>query len=320
MRLQRNVTIIALLSLVVFSSIAEQRTEGKTEVFAPLNGRVGAGIISDGHGNMFVGKDGALLKITPEGKTAEFCSLADLPKGKDYSFPSPLIWDMAFDGNGNIIAASQDRILRIAPDGAVTTLIREDFDGLIGASGVALDKSGCMYVTSGNKILKYTPRMEKTVFIDASKNKIKMNWQGQEFDIEMKSFIFLAFDPGYRNLYVSEFFSASLLKYPIRADGTPGDPVILFNLYTDDLSQAPLNVVFGDRGSLYVSYDMSSKLLKIDRNGKKGIVPMEGKIRNHIIAFGGKGFDEECIYFTTYSGDFVYKIFVGEKSAASPPK
>ncbi len=267
---------------------------------------------------MFVGKNGALVKVTPDGKTAEFCSLRDLPKGKDYNLLSPLIWGMEFDANDNIIAAAQDRILRIAPNGAVTTLIREDFDGFIGASGVALDENGSMYVTSGNKILKYTPGLEKSVFIDASKKNLKMEWQGLEFDIEMKSFFPLAFDPEYRNLYVSEFSSSTLLKYPIGADGKPGEPVILFNLYPDDLEQAPFNVIFGDRGSIYVSNDYSPRILKIDANGRKGVIQIEGKMRNHIIAFGGKGFEEECIYFTTYDGDYVYKIFVGERRAAAP--
>ena len=36
----------------------------------------------------------------------------------------------------------------------------------------------------------------------------------------------------------------------------------------------------------------------------------------HILHYGGKGFDEESIYFTTNGGDSVYRIDVGEKSAA----
>jgi hypothetical protein len=104
------------------------------------------------------------------------------------------------------------------------------------------------------------------------------------------------------------------LKYPIHANGSPGAPLILFDAYNDDLSQAPLNVVFSDKGSIFISNDLSSQFLKIDAGGKKGIIPIHGKIKNHMIAFGGKGFDEECIYFTTYSGDYVYKTYIGEKS------
>jgi len=309
----RDWIFCAIALIVIFPSYAEETAPGKPEIFTAIHGTVGAGIVCDGQGSMFVGKNGCLLRITPDGRTAVHCNLDALPKGKDYYFKSPLIWDMVFDADGTLVAAAQDRILRIYPDGSVMLVIREDFDGFVGASGLAFDRSGNLYVTSGNRVLRFTPRLERSVFIHTPG--IALKWEGLEFDLELKSFNHLAFDPGYKNLYVSEFTSSTLLRYPIRADGTPGEPVIVFDGYTDDLDQAPLNVVFGETGSIYVSNDFSSRILKMDAAGRKSIIPIPGKLRNHMIAFGGRGFEEESLYFTTYDGDYVYKIHVGEKSA-----
>ena len=316
--MKRLLTAVFLCALVLFqieSAFSEELAKGIAQVFAPIKGKVGAGIICDNQGHMFVCKNGELLVVTPKGEVSQFANLADLAKGKDYYFPSPLIWGMAFDRDGFIIAAAQDRILRIAPDGSVATLIREDFDGFIGASGIAIDKDNNLYVTSGSKVLKYTPKLEKSVFIDTSSSKVSLTWEGMTFDLNLKTLSFLNFDPKYENLYVSDFDSETLLKYPILNDGRPGTPIIVFDAYTDDLSQAPLNVLFGESGSVYASNDISSQILKVDASGRKDLIRIPGKMRNHIIAFGGKGFDEESIYFTTYSGDSVYRLYIGEKAA-----
>jgi sugar lactone lactonase YvrE len=310
--------IAVALLLPVHAAFSDDTASGNVQIFAAIKGKVGAGILCDNSGHMFVCKNDELLTITPTGEVSRLVDLTTLPKGKDYYFHSPLIWGMTFDRDGNIIAAAQDRILRISPDGAVATVVREDFDGFIGASGVALDRRGNMYVTSGSRILKYTPQMEKSVFLDTSRSKFTLNWEGLSFDLEIKTLSFISFDPACENLWVSDFRSSTLLRYPIDKDGKPGDPAIVFDAYTDDLSEAPLNALFGEKGSIYVSNDISSQILKVDAAGKKEIIRFPGKLRNHLIAFGGKGFDEECLYFTTYSGDYVYKIRVGEKAAALP--
>jgi sugar lactone lactonase YvrE len=314
-RLIMSMFLCALVLFQIESAFSEEPAVGIAQVFAFINGKVGAGIICDNQGHMFVCKNGELLVVTPKGEVSQFTNLSDLPKGKDYYFPSPLIWSMAFDRDGSIVAAAQDRILRIAPDGSVATPIREDFDGFIGASGIAVDKDSNLYVTSGSKVLKYTPKLEKSVFIDASSSKVSLTWEGMTFDLNLKTLSFLSFDPKYENLYVSDFDSETLLKYPILNDGRPGTPIIVFDAYTDDLSQAPLNVLFGESGSVYASNDISSQILKVDANGRKALIRIPGKMKNHIIAFGGKGFDEESIYFTTLGGDFVYRFYIGERSA-----
>ncbi|MCX7747091.1 MAG: hypothetical protein N2645_09405 [Clostridia bacterium] len=274
--------------------------KASAEIFTQMDGSVGAGILFDNNGNMFVCKNDELLKITPDGKSSVFCSLKALPKGQDYHFPSPLIWDMKIDKENNIIAAAQDRLLKITPEGKVTTLVREDFEGFVGASGLTLDKEGNMYVTSGNKILKYTPSLKKSVFIDGSMG-----------DIPLSSAFSTAFDPDYKNLYVGDFDTNKIVKYPIDSKGVPGKPVVV----KEGLQSGPISFAFGEKGNIYVSLDISTFLLKIAPSGSTELVSL-GSGTNHMIAIGKKGFDEESIYFTTFDGKGVYKFNIGERAAA----
>jgi hypothetical protein len=308
---KRSVGIFALFAFFGVGTVeAQQPAIGATEIFAVINGKVGAGIVCDDQGKMYVGKNGAILKVTPNGSVSTLCDLTGLPRGKDYYFLSPLAWEMIIDPDGSIVVAAQDRILRVAPDGSVTTMIKDDFDAFVG--GIARDKAGNLYVASGTRVFKFTPQLEKSVFIDATGAKIPIHWQGMDFDEEITSFWFMALDPDCQNFYLSEFDHSMLLKYPIRPDGTPGSPVVLLDSYMDDLSQAPLNVVFGDKGNIYVSNDISARIFKIDTNGVKTIIPLPPKTRNHLIAFGGKGFAPGYLYFTTLEGDAVYRTYIGE--------
>jgi hypothetical protein len=307
----RRFTVSVLAAILVAGAAdAQQPAIGTTELFAAINARAGAGIVCDDRGNMYVGRDGGLLRITPDAKVSLFCDFGNLPAGKNYGFRSPLAWQMLVEPDGSIVAAAADRVLRICPDGSVSTLIREDFSGFVG--GIARDKTGNLYIANGAKVFKYTPRLEKSVFLDATGTKIPMHWEGMDFDEEITSCWFFTLDPDCRNLYLSEFEHSMLLKYPIRPDGTPGSPVVLLDAYTDDLSQAPLNVVFGDKGNVYVSNDISARIIKIDANGAKTVIPLPPKTKNHLISFGGKGFAPGYLYFTTFSGDAVYRTYVGE--------
>lgn len=281
------------------------KVDNTSKIFAEIKGSVAAGIIFDNRGNAFVARDGSLNKVTPDGKITEFCSLKELPKGKDYYFESPLIWDMTFDKDNNILAAAQDRILKINQDGKVSTLLQEDFDGFLGASGIEADKDGNLYITNGDKIIKYTPDLKKSVFIES----IKSNLPEVPY-----SYFSLKFDPDYKNLYVSEFNNKILYKYPIKADGTADSPVVIVKEPIKDSGSfgAPLNITFSKKGNMYVSIDGMSQVMKVDSAGKIDFIKLGDNLSNHIIAFGGNGFDEKSIYFTTYQGDNLYRYTLEE--------
>lgn len=273
------------------------------KVFTEINGRVSAGIIFDDNNSMYIAKDKELLKVSPDGTVSVFCSFKDLEKGKDYYFSSPLIWDMIFDKQGNILAAAQDRILKITPDGKVSTLIREDFGGFLGASGIESDDQGNLYITNGSKIEKYTPDLKKTTFIDALAN-------------GYRGFFSLKFDPEGKNLYASDFYSKSLLKYEIDENGNASEsPTVIVSEPIENSGDygSPLNIIFSNKGTLYCSIDGMGKLMRVDSNGTIDYLELgEEEVQNHYIAFGGNGFKEDSIYITTFNGKNIYEYKIGE--------
>lgn len=291
---------IGVLFLSAIPSLASKDNNRSAEAFADFDGEVGAGIVYY-NGEFLVGTEGRILRVTPEGHVSEFCNFGKLKEGKNYYFKSPLVWDMVIDRENHVLAAAQDRILRIAPDGTISELLREDFRGFLGASGIELDREGNIYVTQGPKIVKYTPDLQKTVVFDGE-------------DDFYRSLFSMRFDPDFRNLYVSDFNSKTLLRIPVDVNGQFGivEEVIVDPILGSGNFGAPLNIVFGDKGNIYVSIDGMGAIIKISPSGTKEFIRFQGA--NHYIAFGGKGFDEESLYFTTFSGKTVYKINVGERA------
>lgn len=305
MKILETITLIfifAILALSTGCSWEKDSGSPKAEVFTHLKSSVSSGLIFDAQANMYVAIKGELRKATPDGQMSTFCSLKEQAAGKNYYFESPLIWDMIFDSEGNILAAAQDRILSIGPDGKATTLIRKDFEGFLGASGLVLDQQGNLYVTDGGVIMRYTPDLEGTVFIS---------------EPDYSSFFSLAFDPEYKNLYVTDFHTKSVLQYAIDLDNNPSNPTVVVQnpVPNSGAYGAPLNMVFSINGNMYVSLDGVSQVLKIDPEGTIEFLKLGGSVKNHYIAFGTSGFEQESLYITTFNGNSVYKYPVGEGAA-----
>ncbi len=268
------------------------------EEFCSIDSNVCGGILLDKDGNMLIARQLGLDKVNPEGNITSSCDLNVLEKGKDYYFKSPFIWDMKYDNNNNIIAAAQDRILKIAEDGTITTLIREDFDGFLGASGLEVDKEGNIYVVSGKKVYKYSTNLIKSEYLSSS---------------EYQSFFSIAFSPDLNYLYLTDFFTKALIKYEINSDGSVGKSTEIVREPVNNSGDfgAPLNMIFSDSGNMYVSIDGMAKILRVEQNDNLTLIDMNKPVRNHIITVGYKEFGENFLYFTTY-GDKVLRMQLGE--------
>lgn len=264
------------------------------ETFCTLDTNVCAGILFDKKGNMLVAGQSGLDKVTPDGTVTTFCDLSVLEEGKYYYFDSPFIWDMKYDKDNNIIAAAQDRILKITEDGKVTTLIREDFNGFLGASGIEIDQEGNIYVVSGGKVYRYSTELNKTEYLSSD---------------EYQSFFSIAFSPDGDSLYLTDFHTKALIQYEILSDGSIGKCTEILREPIENSGSygAPLNMIFSDIGDMYVSIDGMAGILKIDHKGDMTIIDMKEPVRNHIITFGNDTFGKDLLYFTTYS-DKVCKI------------
>lgn len=268
------------------------------EEFCNIDSDVCGGILFDKEGNMLVARPLGLDKVTPEGTVTMSCDLSVLEKGTDYYFRSPFIWDMKYDNNNNIIAAAQDRILKITEDGNVITLIREDFNGFLGASGLEIDKEGNIYIVSGGKVYRYSTDLNKSEYLSSS---------------DYQSFFSISFSPDHNYLYLTDFNTKALLKYEINSDGSVGKGIEIVREPVKNSGSygAPLNMIFSDSGNMYISIDGMAHILRIDQNDNLSLIDMNEPVRNHIIAFGSKKFGEDLLYFTTYN-DKVCKIQLGE--------
>jgi DNA-binding beta-propeller fold protein YncE len=268
------------------------------EEFCSIGSDVCAGILFDKEGNMLVARQLGIDKVTPEGTVTTFCDFSGLEKRKDYYFKSPFIWDMKYDNDNNIIAAAQDRIIKITEDGNVTTLIREDFSGFLGASGLEIDKEGNIYVVNGGKVYKYSKELNKSEYLSSS---------------DYRSFFSIAFSPDSKFLYLTDFYTKTLIKYEINPDGSVGKGTEIVREPVENSGDygAPMNMIFNDNGNMYVSLDGMAQILRVDQNDNLTLIDMNEPVRNHIIAFGNNKFGEDLLYFTTYS-DKVCKIQLGE--------
>lgn len=277
----------------------ELSTENASEDFCEIDTNVCGGIFFDNEGNMVVARPLGLDKVTADGRVTSFCDLSTLEMGKNYYFKSPFIWDMKYDSNKNIIAAAQDRILKIDADGNVTTLIRDDFNGFLGASGLELDKEGNIYVVNGDRVYKYSTNLERTEYLCSE---------------SYNSFFSIAFSPDGKYLYLTDFNTKALVKYDINEDGSLGDSIEIVREPVKNSGSygAPLNIVFGESGNTYISIDGMARILVIDKNDMQSLIPLSGFVSNHIIAFGSKEFGEDYIYFTTY-GNKVCKLKLNDK-------
>lgn len=286
--------------IVEMKEVIEMKSKNVYEDVCQIDSNVCAGILFEKEGTMLVASHLGLNRVTSDGTISLFCDFSQLKKGYNYYFISPLIWDMKYDNDNNIIAVAQDRILKIDTDGNVTTLVEEEFQGFLGASGLEIDKEGNMYVVSGGKIYKYSKDLVKTEYFSTD---------------DYHSFFSIAFSPDNKYLYLTDFNTKALIKYEINSDGTVGKGKEIIREVVKDSGSygAPLNIIFSDSGNMYVSIDGMAYILKIDKDENMQLLYMNKHVRNHIIAFGNGEFEKDCIYFTTY-GNKVCKIKLDKAS------
>lgn len=109
------------------------------------------GLAFDRAGNLFVGQNNTIIKITPAGFTSVFASGLHGPNF------------LAFDPAGNLLASDRDgNILRFTPQGVKSFFA----SGLDKPTGLAFDFEGNLFVGeyASNAVFKFTPSGAKSTF------------------------------------------------------------------------------------------------------------------------------------------------------------
>jgi hypothetical protein len=309
--------VLSLLSIPGICSSNNAEVQPKSGVLIPdlfnlktaedqeltyVDGKV-YGITFDNNGNLYAAKNGnEIIKITPDGKAVTFCKL-DPANSSEKTY----IWSLQLGSDGLIYASAMDRLLKITLEGKVSTLFIDPSQKLM---SVEFDLKGNLYVTSDTKIYKFTPSLEKSLFIDCG---------GTSGYLGLTD---LKFDAGFKNLYVANYNDRQQYKYPLKADGTPGEKQIIFDtkwLVNKVGSAHPswLNIAskahpswfsFDNKGNLYISLEDIYSVLKIGGDNSYTIYEINKSFFVSTIAFGQKGFDPKAIYTTGYKDGKIHKM------------
>jgi len=193
------------VSGTIQASIVKITPDGVQSTFATISGDFfGSGLAMDASGNIFVmaiddtSATGAatIYKFTPAGVQSAFGSVP----GQGFG--------LAFDSAGNLFAADafDATIYEFAPDGTQSVFVGPDgFPPDHGPVGLAFDRFGNLFVSSGDVVLKFTP-----------------DGEGTPFAADLDNARGLAFDRG-GNLFVAEIIQTGpgdILKFTLDGVGT----------------------------------------------------------------------------------------------------
>ena len=268
----------------------------KIEEFVRVEGLL-HGIVFDGKGHMFVGKNGKeILKVSPNGSVELF---TEIKEADGYYIDGPghtFLYDMEFDSQGVLYAAVEDRILKISKEGKITILVKKEFAGNWGACGITLDQKGNIFYAFDDKIMRLTKDGENTLFFD-----------GGQTSPPVSAVVGIEFAPDYGSLFACDgkLGSGKLVKIPIRSDGDAGKVELL---YSDEKTNTEY-IAFDKDSNFILKGPWSASFVRVDKNGKaESLNHADIGFGIQTIAIGGKGFDQNAIFGTHMPIGVVYKI------------
>lgn len=236
----------------------------KAEFYGPIY------IIADTQGMLFISDayNHVIRKITPEGIVSTFAGSGKSGfrdgVGKESQFHSPR--GLAFDKNDNLYVADWNNkaIRKISPNGVVTTIAGYN-DGYCG--GVAVDSSGCIYISSyfSNRIWKMNTQGKFNIFAGSG-------IQGVEDGGPLHSKFYhpynLTIDKN-QNIYVVDEQGQTIRKISPNAitqtvAGTPNDPGYLDGLATLAQFAEPTGISIDNNTlSIYIADFSNHRIRKI---------------------------------------------------------
>ena len=178
-----------------------------------------------------------------------------------------------FDREGNLYVCdigdafsggSNGRVLKISPNGSMTTVA----SGLSVPNGLALDHSGSLYVSDSfqGKIWKVSPAGGVSVFSDSD----LLRAHGSIPGVPPAGANGIAFTRADKALLVGNTSDGTLVKIPIKKDGTAGTPSIM----SHDVLGAD-GLALDTRGNIYVTLVPFNRIALLNPSGSL-IATIEG--------------------------------------------
>jgi DNA-binding beta-propeller fold protein YncE len=212
-----------------------------------------AAVAFDPHGTMFLAyEDSSIRVMRPSGHVQKYAH-THIPFTSNG--PAFLRRGMAFDSSGNLYVTDGRAVYRIGSDRKAAKWV----EGFVDAVDIKSDPRNNVYIVdaAAGAVYRITPSRERSLYIDCG------------HPIRAPDLITsIEFDRRFENLYLADRFRGQVLRYPIRPDGTPGDPQVAAS------SLMTLRSIAVDAGgNIFVSMDYPL-LVRIDRGQHQTVFPV----------------------------------------------
>ncbi|MDM8536904.1 SMP-30/gluconolactonase/LRE family protein [Desulfobacterales bacterium HSG17] len=265
----------------------------KAELFSDVGGNP-HGIAFDNLGNMFIAVNGRdIIKVKPDGEYSDFCTVKEAKGFGTQGTGGTYLFDLEYGPDNKLYAAAENKILKITSEGNVSSVIQENFPGRWGVCGIVFDNSGNMYAAYGNKVCRYTPGLEKSIFID-----------GDNETTKLVSAIGIEFDSDFKNLFICDSYGGKVVKVSVQPDNTAGD----FSIVYQTQFYRPEYIAVDSNNNVFISNHGSGVIIKVGKNGQQKAVKYKNLPGNQTIAFAGKGFEDKFMYITSGRSGEVFKV------------
>jgi len=283
--LRRTWYIFAILIISgLFNACSKQNESPEITTFLQGFSTRVVGLAFDSEANMYLGtiedqSQKSILRITPDGEISTLISfqckaIEYIKAAKDDSLYVSVIVDDTV-GGAKIFKINRDAKMSLFSDGFTQPV------------GMAFDLNGNMMVVDAmaKKVIKISPSKEKSVFIDL----------GNIADVPPGNYYHgIDFDTECRNLFVAGLNTSgkgNLLKFPIKTDGTPDNPVILCDHYAKHVTI--------HNNIAYSTID-DKALLIIQEDGSQKTINHSLLAEGMNLSFGRKEFGENTLYVNTF--------------------
>ena len=267
----------------------------------PAQGQLPEGI-AVGKDALYVGMapSSQVFRVTRDGKVTPFAQLPQIPPGQGFMV------GMALDERENLYVALasftpqvQTGIYRVPPAGGQAVLFATD-KGMALPNVLAFDKKGALFVSDSfaAAVFKVTPDGKVSKWVEhplLKGNRIFCPPAQVDFDVGANGIAFN--DKG--DLFVANTHGATLVRVPVKRDGSAGTPEVFAGPDCANLKGAD-GIAIDRRGDIYVTANFVNKLVKVGRDKKVTVLESGGLMDFPASIAFGVGKDSKTLYVTNF--------------------